>query len=90
MALTELVARFGDCFSRGSPLEISGRGPRETFELVDTPACKQAHPGQVGEVVVIEDGKVLGFAAVNQIRTREDDGGTSPRPPSSSPADAGR
>lgn len=70
MTVTELTARFGDCFVKGEPLEITGRGPRETWNLSPTDACRAAHPGFDAQFLVIEDGKILALAPRSGIQTR--------------------
>jgi hypothetical protein len=70
MTEAELTTRFGDCFVKGELLEITGRGPRATWDLRATDACKAAHPGFDAQFIVIEDGKILALAPRSGIQTR--------------------
>ncbi|MBX5482082.1 MAG: hypothetical protein IRZ16_09640 [Myxococcaceae bacterium] len=69
MDAAEIQKRWGDCFRPGTPLEVVGRGARETLELRDTLYCRQHHPGFDQQVVVIEGGKVLALAPRKDIKT---------------------
>lgn len=56
---SELVAGYLGCFQRSSPITVKDRGQRETWEMADRARCNQVYPSFVGQVVLIEDGKVL-------------------------------
>ncbi|MFP2927352.1 hypothetical protein ACLESO_19570 [Pyxidicoccus sp. 3LG] len=87
---SELVAGFRGCFRRGAPLEVEGRGMRETWELADRTACRLEYPGHVDVLLLIEQGRVLTLLPKSAVRTVQvtTDGGTAP--PQPAPADAGR
>jgi hypothetical protein len=85
---SELVSGFRGCFQRGSPLDVEGRGMRETWELADRTSCRLEYPGHVGSLLLIEQGKVLTLLPKSAVRTVTvtADGGAVPQPG----ADAGR
>ncbi|MCP3142179.1 hypothetical protein [Pyxidicoccus xibeiensis] len=86
---SELVAGFRGCFRRGPPIDVEGRGMRETWELADRTACRLEYPGHGDVILLIEEGRVLTLLPKSAVRTVQvtADGGTAPRP---APADAGR
>lgn len=85
---SELVAGFRGCFRRGPPLEVEGRGMRETWELSGGTSCRLEYPGHVDSLLLIEQGRVLTLLPKSAVRTVTvtADGGTVPQPA----ADAGR
>jgi len=87
-AASELVAGFRGCFRRGAPIEVQGRGMRETWELADRTSCRLEYPGHVDVVLLIEQGRVLTLLPRSAIRTVAVtvDGGPAPQPA----VDAGR
>jgi hypothetical protein len=87
-AASELVAGFRGCFRRGAPIEMQGRGIRETWELADRTSCRLEYPGHVDVVLLIEQGRVLTLLPRSAVQTVTvtADGGRVPQPA----ADAGR
>ena len=86
---SELVAGFRGCFQRGAPIEVQGRGVRETWQLVgDRTACRLEYPGHVDVVLLIEEGRVLTLLPKSAVQTVTvtADGGAAPQPA----ADGGR
>ncbi len=85
---SELVSGFRGCFRRGTPLEVEGRGMRETWELADRTSCRLEFPGHVDSLLLVEQGRVLTLLPRSAVRTVTvtADGGTVPQPA----ADAGR
>nr|WP_211194630.1 hypothetical protein [Pyxidicoccus fallax] len=85
---SELVAGFRGCFRRDAPIQVEGRGVRETWELADRTSCRLEYPGHVDVVLLIEEGKVLTLLPKSAVRTVTvtADGGPAPTPA----ADAGR
>lgn len=85
---SELVAGFRGCFRRGAPIEVQGRGLRETWELADRTSCRLEYPGHADVLVLIEEGRVLTLLPRSAVRTVSvpADGGAVPQPA----ADAGR
>jgi hypothetical protein len=86
---SELVSGFRGCFQRGAPIEVQGRGVRETWQLVgDRTACRLEYPGHVDVVLLIEEGRVLTLLPKSAVQTVTvaADGGAAPQPA----ADGGR
>ncbi|MCP3099378.1 hypothetical protein LZ198_10905 [Myxococcus sp. K15C18031901] len=77
---SELVAGFRGCFQRGAPINVEGRGLRETWELNPRTSCTLEYPTHVDSVLLIEEGRVLMVLPKSSVRTvpRTLDGGTAP------------
>ncbi|MBZ4422080.1 hypothetical protein K8638_37155 [Myxococcus sp. RHST-1-4] len=77
---SELVAGFRGCFRRGVPIDVEGRGMRETWELADRTSCRLEYPGHVDSLLLIEEGRVLTLLPKSAVRTVTvtADGGTVP------------
>lgn len=73
----QLASGFSGCFQKGESLEVKGRGMRDRWELADRPACRQQYASLQDQVLIIEDGKVLGMAPRSAIQELPADGGTS-------------
>jgi hypothetical protein len=75
---SELTAGYLGCFQRGNTVNVDGRGPRESWEMSDRARCSQSYPRFVGQVVLIEDGKVLTVLPKSAFRMtwKLPDGGT--------------
>ncbi|WP_426752158.1 hypothetical protein [Myxococcus sp. Y35] len=83
---SELVAGFRGCFQRGTPIDVQGRGMRETWQLADRTACQLEYPSHRDSILLIEEGKVLALFPKSAVQTVPvmPDGGPAPAP------DAGR
>lgn len=75
--VSQLASGFSGCFQKGEPLEVTGRGTRDRWELADRPACRQQYGSFQDQVMIIEDGKVLGMVSKSAIRELSGDGGPS-------------
>ena len=56
---SELANGFQGCFQKGAPLEVTGRGMRDRWELSGSARCRQSYGSLQDQVIVVEDGKVL-------------------------------
>ncbi|WP_284666853.1 hypothetical protein [Myxococcus sp. SDU36] len=85
-AASELVAGFRGCFQRGTPIDVQGRGMRETWQLADRTACRLEYPQHQDAFLLIEAGKVLTLLPKSAVQTVPvtPDGGPAPA------TDAGR
>ncbi|MFP2908962.1 hypothetical protein ACLESD_28755 [Pyxidicoccus sp. 3LFB2] len=85
---SEMVAGFRGCFQRGPPINVEGRGMRETWQMADRTSCRLEYPGHADVVLLVEQGRVLTLLPRSAIRTERIpvDGGTAPQ----QAADAGR
>lgn len=79
--VTQLASGFSGCFQKGEPLEVRGRGTRDRWELADRAACRQQYGSLQDQVMIIEDGKVLGMVPRSAIQELPADGGTGPSSP---------
>ena len=77
---SELVAGFRGCFQRGAPINVEGRGLRETWEMNSRTACRLEYPTHADSVLIIEEGRVLMVLPKSSVRTttRTLDAGTDP------------
>ncbi len=57
--VSELANGFQGCFQKGAPLEVTGRGMRDRWELSGSARCRQSYGPLQDQVLVVEDGKVL-------------------------------
>jgi hypothetical protein len=74
--VSQLASGFSGCFQKGEPLEVKGRGTRDRWELADRAACRQQYAQLQDQVMIIEDGKVLGMVPKSAIQELPADGGT--------------
>jgi hypothetical protein len=76
---SELVSGYLGCFQRQpKPLTVMDRGPREAWEMADRARCNLTFPAFVGQLVIIEEGKVLTVLPKSAVRItyQNTDGGT--------------
>lgn len=74
---SELPAGYLGCFHSSKPITVTGHGLRDTWEMSDASKCSQAYPSFAGQVILIEDGKVLAVVAKSSVQVIYPDGGTS-------------
>lgn len=77
---SELVAGYLGCFQRlPKPIDVMDRGPREAWEMADRTRCSQAFPAFTGQLVLVEDGKVLTVLPKSAVRVtyQQQDGGAA-------------
>ena len=77
--LSQLASGFNGCFVKGESLNVQGRGMRDRWELVDRVACRQQYGSLADQVLIIEDGKVLGMAPKGSIQRVRPDAGVPGR-----------
>ena len=63
MATRDFNRLFGDCFEPAGPVEVTGRGTRDSFTMVDSYRCRPAMPGMANSVVLADSQTVLGHGA---------------------------
>lgn len=83
MSTREFNRLFGDCFEPAGPVEVSGRGTRDSFTLVDSGRCRTSLPSMANSVVLADSQTVLGVVPKSALRQEPVDGGTP------APRDAG-
>jgi hypothetical protein len=78
---SELVAGYLGCFQRQSrPINVKDRGPREAWEMSDRARCNQVFSAFVGQLLIIEEGKVLAVLPKSTVETIYPDAGPA-KPP---------
>jgi hypothetical protein len=80
MSTRDFNLRFGECFEPAGPVEVNGRGTRDSFTLVDTNRCRTLMPGMANSVVLADSQTVLGVVPKTALTRTLVDGGT-PAPP---------
>jgi hypothetical protein len=65
---SELPYGYERCFRRGEPVNVDGKGSRETWEMESRSACRQSYPTFYDQVILIEDGRVLTVLPKSAIR----------------------
>lgn len=84
---SDLVAGYLGCFQRQSkPITVQGRGEREAWEMADRARCSQSFPSFVGQVVLIEDGKVLTVLPKSAVQVTYQQVDAGPAPAADPPA----
>jgi hypothetical protein len=74
-----LSSGYLGCFQSIKPINLVGKGMRDAWEMADRARCQQAYPTFVGQVLLIEDGKVLAMLPKSAVRPTYilADGGTT-------------
>ena len=86
MPIRDFNRLFGDCFEPAGPVEVNGRGPRDSFSMVDSDRCRSAMPGMVNSVVLADSQAVMGVVPKSALQRVQPDAGTAAPP---APPDAG-
>jgi hypothetical protein len=76
---SELAGGYLGCFQRQPrPITVMDRGPREAWEMSDRARCSQTFPAFAGQLVIVEEGKVLTVLPKSAVRItyQQNDGGT--------------
>jgi hypothetical protein len=83
MTAQEFDREFGTCFSYGRAVKVADKGMADTRLLNDRIQCQQRLPGFDKQVVLFQDGKVLGIIDRAQYDKppAPRDGGTPAPPP---------
>jgi hypothetical protein len=80
MNIRDFNRLFGDCFEPAGPVEVTGRGPRDSYTMVDSYRCRTAMPGMVNSVVLADSQTVMGVVPRSALQRVQGDGG-APAPP---------
>ncbi|HEY3587119.1 MAG TPA: hypothetical protein VGK85_08200 [Myxococcaceae bacterium] len=86
MSMRDFNRLFGDCFELAGPVEVNGRGPRDSYTMLDSDRCRQAMPGLTNSLVLADSETVMGLVPKSALRRTLPDGGAPPPP---APPDAG-
>jgi hypothetical protein len=81
MSTRDFNRMFGDCFEPAGPVEVNGRGTRDSFTMLDTSRCRSLLPGMVNSVVLADSQTVLGVVPKTALTRVVVDGGAPPAPP---------
>jgi hypothetical protein len=85
MSTRDFNRYFGDCFEPAGPVEVNGRGTRDSFAMADSARCRQQLPTLVNSVVLADAQTVMGVVPKSALQRTPVDGGT----PTPAPPDAG-
>ena len=78
MPMREFNRLFGDCFEAAGPVEVNGRGPRDSYAMVDSDRCRRAMPALANSVVLADSEAVMGIIPRSALRRTLADGGAPP------------
>jgi len=81
MSTRDFSRLFGDCFEPAGPVEVNGRGTRDSYAMVDSYRCRNAMPALVNSVVLADSQTVLGVVPKSALQRTPVDGGPVPAPP---------
>ena len=81
MAMRDFNRLFGDCFEPAGPVEVTGRGPRDSYSMVDSDRCRRAMPGLANSIVLADSQNVMGVVPKSALQRVPPDGGTPPALP---------
>ncbi len=81
MSTRDFGRLFGDCFEPAGPVEVSGRGTRDSYAMVDSSRCRSAMPALVNSLVLADSQTVLGVVPKSALQRTLVDGGAPPAPP---------
>jgi hypothetical protein len=73
---SELSAGYQSCFHSSKPITVTGHGLRDAWEMDDSTRCSQAYSAFTGQVILIEDGKVLAVLPKSSVQVIYPDAGT--------------
>jgi len=76
MSTRDFNRYFGDCFEPAGPVEVNGRGPRDSFAMADSARCRQQLPTLVNSVVLADGQTVMGVVPKSALQRTLVDGGT--------------
>ena len=81
MAMRDFNRLFGDCFEAAGPVEVNGRGPRDSYALLDSDRCRRAMPALANSIVLADSQTVMGVVPKSALQRTLPDGGAPPAPP---------
>jgi hypothetical protein len=81
MPMREFNRLFGDCFEQAGPVEVNGRGPRDSYTMVDSDRCRRVMPGLANSIVLADSETVMGLVPKSALRRTLPDGGAPPPAP---------
>lgn len=81
MAMRDFNRLFGDCFELAGPVEVNGRGPRDSYTMVDSDRCRRTMPGLVDSIVLADSETVMGLVPKSALKRTLPDGGAPPPAP---------
>ena len=81
MAMRDFNRLFGDCFEPAGPVEVNGRGTRDSYSMVDSDRCRRSMPAMANSVVLADAQSVMGIVPKSALQRVPPDGGTPPALP---------
>lgn len=81
MAMRDFNRLFGDCFEAAGPVEVNGRGPRDSYTMLDSDRCRRSMPALANSIVLADSQTVMGIVPKSALQRTLADGGTPPAPP---------
>jgi hypothetical protein len=81
MAMRDFNRLFGDCFEPAGPVEVNGRGTRDSYSMVDSDRCRRSMPAMANSIVLADAQSVMGIVPKSALQRVPVDGGTPPASP---------
>lgn len=78
MPMRDFNRLFGDCFEAAGPVEVNGRGTRDSYAMVDSDRCRRAMPALTNSLVLADSETVMGTIPKSALRRSLPDGGVPP------------
>jgi hypothetical protein len=78
MPMRDFNRLFGDCFEAAGPVEVNGRGPRDSYAMVDSDRCRRAMPALTNSLVLADSETVMGTVPKSALHRTLPDGGMPP------------
>lgn len=75
MPMRDFNRLFGDCFEAAGPVEVNGRGTRDSYAMVDSDRCRRAMPALTNSLVLADSETVMGTVPKSALRRTLPDGG---------------
>jgi hypothetical protein len=75
MSTRDFNRYFGDCFEPAGPVEVNGRGTRDSFSMADSARCREQLPTLVNSVVLADAQTVMGVVPKSALQRTPVDGG---------------
>ena len=81
MTMRDFNRLFGDCFEAAGPVEVNGRGTRDSYSMVDSDRCRRSMPAMANSLVLADAQSVMGIVPKSALQRVPVDGGTPPARP---------
>lgn len=78
LTVSEFESKFSRCFEAGPEIMLSGVGMRNTYQLKNIASCRDRHPDFASLVLLVEAGRIGGFAQLSALQRGTPQGSEAP------------